>query len=237
LGKLKDPLAVPALISACKDNDSTVRQNAIEGLRSINTKEAAKFLISHGVKGVTPVTEQSIQSTDPIHVREIDPLRFQQFQERMKAEQNLPLGIAGGSAAAAVGAVVWALVTVITGYQISWMAIGVGFLVGVALRSSGKGIDKIFGWLGALLALGSCLAGNFLAIAMLIAQQQSMFLGTVLLSMLISPGLSLQLLAEWFSPMDLVFYGLAFYEGYRFSFRQISAAEEEDLYRDRLVAP
>ncbi|HEX7014155.1 MAG TPA: hypothetical protein VF191_01505, partial [Cyclobacteriaceae bacterium] len=28
-----------------------------------------------------------------------------------------------------------------------------------------------------------------------------------------------------FSPIDLLFYGLAAYEGYRFSFRQISEAE------------
>ena len=44
LGKSKDQSAVPALISAYNDKDSSVRQNVIDGLRLIRTKEATEFL-------------------------------------------------------------------------------------------------------------------------------------------------------------------------------------------------
>ena len=71
-----------------------------------------------------------------------------QYREKLKLEQNLPMGIASGAGAATVGAAVWALVTVGTGYQIGWMAVGVGFLVGYSIRFFGKGIDPIFGVIG-----------------------------------------------------------------------------------------
>jgi len=35
------------------------------------------------------------------------------------------------------------------------------------------------------------------------------------------------LLSKNFNPMDLLFYGIAVYEGYKFSFRPISVAEDQ----------
>ena len=46
LSKSKDPAAVPALIQAYNDTDSSVRQNAVSGLRAIGTQEALDFLNS-----------------------------------------------------------------------------------------------------------------------------------------------------------------------------------------------
>jgi hypothetical protein len=63
LGKSKDPDAVPALINAYNDADSSVRQNVIEGLKLIRSKEAIDFLISHGIEKDVPITEQPIQTT------------------------------------------------------------------------------------------------------------------------------------------------------------------------------
>jgi hypothetical protein len=45
LGKSRDQEAVPALICAYNDKDGTVRQNVIDGLRLMNTIEAAEFLL------------------------------------------------------------------------------------------------------------------------------------------------------------------------------------------------
>jgi hypothetical protein len=53
-------------------------------------------------------------------------------------EKKLLLGGFAGLAAAILGAIIWAVVTVTTKYQIGYMAIGVGALVGFALRI-GKG--------------------------------------------------------------------------------------------------
>src|SRR5262249_19253377 len=84
---------------------------------------------------------------------------------------NLPLGFMAGLAAAAVGAGLWALITIFVGVQIGWMAVGVGFLVGWAVRMAGHGRHRAFGIMGALLALGGCGVGNLLAIIMIAARQ------------------------------------------------------------------
>ena len=55
LGKSKNPDAVPALISAFNDTDSSVRQNVINGLKSIGSDGAIAFLESKAV-GTTTFT-------------------------------------------------------------------------------------------------------------------------------------------------------------------------------------
>ena len=63
LGKSKDQDAVPALIIAYNDKDSSVRQNAVEGLKFIRSKEAVDFLNSHDIGKVASITDQPIQTT------------------------------------------------------------------------------------------------------------------------------------------------------------------------------
>src|SRR5438270_13589107 len=86
----------------------------------------------------------------------------QRYQE-LRSEQNLPIGLLAGIFAALIGAIAWAIVTVTTEYQIGYMAIAVGFIVGYAVRL-GKGLDKIFGISGAILALFGCILGNIFSI-------------------------------------------------------------------------
>jgi len=93
------------------------------------------------------------------------------LRAHFKSQQNLPLGIGAGVAAATLGATIWAVVTVLSGYQVGWMAVGIGFLVGFSLRF-GKGVEKIFGISGAILALFGCILGNFLSLVGLISQKE-----------------------------------------------------------------
>ncbi|MGK0390595.1 MAG: hypothetical protein ACI94Y_003353 [Maribacter sp.] len=51
-----------------------------------------------------------------------------------------------------------------TEYQIGFMAIGVGILVGFDNKFAGKGIDSMFGIIGASFALFGCLLGNLFTI-------------------------------------------------------------------------
>lgn len=76
--------------------------------------------------------------------------------EQLDYEQNLPMGVVAGLIGALVGAALWAWITVLTDAQIGWMAIAVGFLVGLAVRIFGKGLDKVFGIVGAVLSLLGC---------------------------------------------------------------------------------
>lgn len=146
-----------------------------------------------------------------------------QYKEKLKLEQNLPFAFAGGTAAALVGGIIWALITVSSGYQIGWMAVGVGFLVGFSVRFLGKGIDKVFGIVGASLALVGCLLGNFFSLIGFAAKQENLGIFNILAS--IDYSMVPDVMIEAFSPMDLLFYGIAIYEGYRFSFRQVTEEE------------
>jgi hypothetical protein len=132
------------------------------------------------------------------------------------SQSNLPLAILGGCVAALIGAALWAGITVTTGYQIGFMAIGVGFLVGYAVRLTGKGTTPVFGAVGALLSLAGCVVGNVLAIAGFIASDAGEPFFSVLsqIEMAMVPSM----LTDTFSAIDLVFYAIAVYEGYKLSF-------------------
>jgi hypothetical protein len=130
-------------------------------------------------------------------------------------DDNLVLGIIAGAVAAAVGAGLWAVITVTSGWQIGWMAVGVGLLVGLAIRKLGNGRTMVFGIAGAVLALAGCIAGNLLAVVGFISQAESApFLATL---GQVSPPIAMNLLIETASPMDALFYAIAVYEGFKLS--------------------
>ena len=163
----------------------------------------------------------------PISASEIDPLKVQAFIQRRRDEQNLGLGILGGVIGAALGAALWGAITAATKYQIGWMAIGVGFLTGFGVRILGKGVDQVFGIVGAVLALAGCVAGNIFATMLMVSAQEHIPLATIAARM--TPNLAWVMLADTFSPIDLVFYGFALYFGYRYSFHRITQADLETL--------
>ena len=120
-----------------------------------------------------------------------------------------------GLVAAAVGAGLWALITIFAGFQIGWMAVGVGFLVGWAVRMAGKGRHRAFSIMGALLGLGGCAVGNLLAIIMIAARQYNLPPLAVLGRL--TPDVVFSLMEASFRPMHVIFYFVAILEGYRVS--------------------
>jgi len=154
---------------------------------------------------------------------EIDTAKFEMLTRRIREEQNLPVGILAGLVGALVGALGWGLITALTQYQIGFMAIAVGFLVGFAVRKFGKGMDKSFGVAGAALALVGCGLGNLFAVCIAIAQEYSVSVFQVLGTM--DAGFVAGAMKVTFSPIDLLFYAIAVYEGYKFSFRRITEDE------------
>ncbi len=137
--------------------------------------------------------------------------------------QSLAKGCAAGVVAAAIGAARWAAISYLTEYQIGWMAIGVGFLVGIAVRQFGNGTGAAFGILGGALALAGCLAGNLLTVCLVLAREKAMSLLDVFARL--DLGLVVNIMSATFNPMDLLVYGLAVYAGYRFSLRPAAGAE------------
>lgn len=138
-------------------------------------------------------------------------------------EQSLPLASLAGITAGLAGAILWGAISVATGYQIGYLAIAIGALVGFSIRYFGKGIDPVFGVTGAALAVLSCFVGNFFSIIGVLANQES--LGYLETFLSFDYAYFVPVMSETFSPVDLFFYGLAGYEGYKFSFRQVTEEE------------
>jgi hypothetical protein len=128
---------------------------------------------------------------------------------------NLPMGFMAGLVAAAVGAALWATITVLTNYQIGWMAIGVGALVGVAVRAAGKGSTTTFGVLGGALAVAGCVFGNLLTGAVILSREWDV--SVVVALGRLTPDLTVRVMTAIFNPMDLLFYALAIWQGYKLS--------------------
>ncbi len=155
---------------------------------------------------------------------QLDPSQVQYLQQRLESEQNLLLAVVGGLGASLLGAGAWAGITVVSGYQIGFMAIGIGFLVGIAVRALGNGVTSIFGVLGAALSLFGCALGNLFAVTALVAREHGVAFSHALSQL--DTDMVVELMVAFFSPMDLLFYAIALYYGYRLAFRQLT---NEDL--------
>lgn len=134
--------------------------------------------------------------------------------EQLDDQPNLFMGLIGGVIAMLVGALVWGVITYVTEYQIGWMAIGVGFLVGIAIRFFGRGKTIAFGVSGAVLALIGCLLGNLMFYAGAIAQEESMSFLEVFFLLLLNPAATLEIFTLAFDFRDIFFYAIAAYVGF-----------------------
>jgi uncharacterized membrane protein YsdA (DUF1294 family) len=166
----------------------------------------------------------SSQTAKPATVSaQLDPAKVKNYIARLRDAQNLGLGLAGGAVGALIGAVLWAAITAASHFQIGFMAVGVGLLTGYGVRTLGKGIDPIFGYAGAVLSLLGCVAGNILAVMIVVSTQQHIPFAALASHM--TPQLAWRMLAADFNVIDVVFYGLGLYYGYRNSFHRISNKE------------
>ena len=139
----------------------------------------------------------------------------------LQLEQNLPMGITAGAVVGIIGAVLWAAITAATNYQIGYMALAIGAGVGFGVRYGGNGIDPVFGYAGAGLAILSCVLGNFLSVMAVLADSEG--LGYIEILFAFDYSYFFDLMSETFSPIDLLFYGIAGWEGYKFAFRVLDS--------------
>src|SRR5690606_41520791 len=79
----------------------------------------------------TPETMENQLSPQPQSAASVlDEGKLYQYKEMLRLEQNMPLALLAGVAAAVIGAVLWAVITVATNLQIGYIAVGLRFLVG-----------------------------------------------------------------------------------------------------------
>lgn len=171
--------------------------------------------------------DETVRETANENEEFVNEETIKQFDEKMinklKVHQHFSYAIAGGLLATLISALIWAVATVSTQFQIGYMAIGVGLLVGFSIRFFGAGLDSKFGYLGAILSLLGCLMGNLFSQVGFYAQEQA--LGYFETLSYLNFEIIINVLVESFSPIDLLFYGIAVYEGYKFAFRKLSVSE------------
>ncbi len=101
----------------------------------------------------------------------------------------------------------------------TYMAILVGLGVGFVVRFAGKGVTAKFGLVGAILALFSCVLGNFLTTVGFIASNNGLNFFEVLFNY--DWSRIFLVIKRDFEYIDLVFYGLAVIVGYGTAFHTV----------------
>jgi hypothetical protein len=134
--------------------------------------------------------------------------------EQLDDQPNFFMGLVGGVIAMLASAIVWGAITYFTEYQIGWMAIGVGFLVGFAIRFFGRGKTLTFGISGAVLALIGCVLGNLLFYSGIIAREEGVSFLEIFFFLLLSPAAALEVFMIAFDFRDILFYAIAAYAGF-----------------------
>jgi hypothetical protein len=162
---------------------------------------------------------------------DIDPVEVDRLMARLEGEQNFPMAVVGSLLGAVVGAGIWGGVVYAFQIKSGLIAILIGILVGFAVRIFGKGLETSYGILGAVMSLVACSAGLILGSYALYMKSRGLGFAEVL------PYVNLKtiiaILKRSFSGIDLLFYAIAAYEGYKFSFRNIEPELEELVMRSQ----
>jgi len=168
--------------------------------------------------------------TEALDISQVVDKLSEEDLDYVKSQENLIPAVICGAIVGLIGAILWGIVTVVTDFQIGYMAVAIGAGVGYTIRLVGKGVSQIFGFWGGAIAFVSVVLGNVFSIMGIIANYQDVSLVDTLLYM--DYSYLPQFMSETFSPIDLLFYGIAIYEGYKFSFRVLTQEELEKIRKE-----
>ncbi|MHC5008373.1 MAG: hypothetical protein ACYTGF_13555 [Planctomycetota bacterium] len=86
----------------------------------------------------------------------IAPAVYQHYIDVRRSEQHYQLALLAGILGAAVGTAIWLGLSLTANAQAEWTAVGIGILTGMLVRFAGKGFDRVFGVLAAMLTAIGC---------------------------------------------------------------------------------
>jgi hypothetical protein len=86
---------------------------------------------------------------------------------------NILIGVIAGILASLIGTILYALYPFLFGIQINLLAIGVGFIIGIAINKFAGGRSPMLGVVGAFLSLISCVVGDVLSAIAIYSYQNS----------------------------------------------------------------
>lgn len=138
--------------------------------------------------------------------------------QKLRKNQSMGLAVLGGLSAFLFCTAIWALISIKIEYQVGYMAIGIGLIVGLAVRYSGQGYRWKYGLVGAIFSLLSIIVGNVLMVTMYVSFNEGIPFSSLLGSLDIR--VFLDIMKSLFEPVDLVFYGITLYVGFKISYRR-----------------
>lgn len=129
--------------------------------------------------------------------------------------KNLLIGAGGALFAGSLAATLWAYITVLSGWQIGYLAIGTGFCVAIGARLTGQGTGWGFQVMSAAIAVLACFIGNLLAQIGFYAEEQSVHWLNAMAQF--TPAELFGYTLTEMGPIDLLFYALAAGAGFKYS--------------------
>ena len=173
------------------------------------------------------MSESSVHQTIPPRT---SPPRSYSTPGASGTDERFIPAIIVGAIVAVVCSILWGIISAASGFQIGWMAWGVGLAVGCAMRVVGNGKTPIYGIFGAAFSVIACIAGNLLMCCIIAANTPDvggdgtmLTLFSCIIGLIFRPHLILAILFETFAPIDLLFYGLALYVGFKAAFNEMKS--------------
>jgi hypothetical protein len=158
----------------------------------------------------------------------INPAVYQHYIDVRRSEQHYQLALVAGTIGAALGVALWLGISMTANVEAEWVAIGVGLLAGGLVRVSGRGFDRVFGVLGAMLTAIGCFAGVLVSGCHFAALKTE---GATVLDAIstLTPAMTREIFSATFDTMDAVFYAIALIAAFRISYRRMNNVEKATL--------
>ncbi len=147
---------------------------------------------------------------------EMTASEYDDFIASINQKANNSLGVLLGIGFGFVGATAWAIISKLTGYNIGFIAIFIGFLVGQGFVNAGRSTKPIMGVIAAIIALLSTLLGNLAFAFLQIADYHSMNVIDLVINF--DYHYLLNLIIDMHTAFDIIFYTLAASAAYKRSF-------------------
>jgi len=139
-------------------------------------------------------------------------------EEEATGPISIPKAILGGVIGTIACALIWTLITVITKYQIGYIALGIGFVVGYLVQRLGNGNNLLFGLIGGIFSLIACVVGDLFSMIVFVADEYNESYFTILSGLSFSD--CIYILQNSIQPMSIFFYAIAGYTGFKFAFKK-----------------
>jgi phosphate/sulfate permease len=159
------------------------------------------------------------------------PEQKEQNYERAKvllSEQNYQAALISGLIATILAAGIYAVIAVVAGYSVSYMAIALGAFVGFTIQFLGRGIESRYAVLASILAVFGCVLGNFFAGLILLArnygESASDIASQITFQSLVDSTVS------GFRPLTILFWLLAVAAASYFAKRRLSREDGLAIY-------